>query len=175
MGNALFVQVPYSAEHIAHELRSMCLSCDERRRDEMRCKERRCEVTREKMWWDGRRKKWRGEGDKVWRKKLGTKKREEGGGVIDDRTKSIRRTHAHTHCTHKHTTFTTTHTLHAHTHTSPNPLWALCVISSNSSPPWHSSMTRYTVLDPKNTSLSLMMLGWSTSCKGRGGKERGEW
>jgi hypothetical protein len=25
-------------------------------------------------------------------------------------------------------------------------------------------MTRYTVLDPKNTSLSLMMLGWSTSC-----------
>jgi hypothetical protein len=25
-------------------------------------------------------------------------------------------------------------------------------------------MTRYTVLDPKKTSLSLMMLGWSTSC-----------
>lgn len=31
----MFVQVPYSAKHIAHELRSMCLSCDERRCDEM--------------------------------------------------------------------------------------------------------------------------------------------
>ena len=49
--------------------------------------------------------------------------------------------------------------------TSLRPLCALCVISSNSSPPLHSSITRYTVRDPKKTSLSFIIFGWSTSCQ----------